>query len=84
MGTTEFTQDFSLVGNLTTYIITAAFAGDTPTTASATSTALDGTSYAACNTTQYNLNATTLGYQPSASREPYSGLLSEMEGFRFT
>jgi hypothetical protein len=67
-GVAEFAHDFPAVNNSTTvYIITATFNGDNPASATANSTAADGTSYTACTTTQYNINATTLGYKPSSN-----------------
>jgi hypothetical protein len=67
LGIADFTRDFPAINNATTTIITASFAGDNPASASAISTAADGTSYAACTTVQYNVNATTPGYQPSSN-----------------
>lgn len=58
-GIAEFTRDFPAInGNLTTYVITASFAGDNPISASANSTLLDGSIHAVCATAQHN------GYEP--------------------
>jgi hypothetical protein len=83
-GVAALTRDFPAVNNsATTYIITAAFNGDNPLSATANSTAADGTSYTACTTAQYNINATTLGYKPSSNTitltvDPHSTLATTL------
>lgn len=67
-GVAEFSGDFQAVNNsTTTYTITASFAGDNPVSASANSTALDGSCYATCTTVKYNYDATTCGYETSSN-----------------
>jgi hypothetical protein len=66
-------RDFPAVNNQnTTYTVTASFNGENPISASATSTAPDGTSYAACTTTQFSLkpssNSTVLTVTPQSSQ----------------
>jgi hypothetical protein len=52
--------------NQTVFNIVASFAGDTASTATATMTTLNGTSYNVCTTTQYN-TGTAVGYEPSSN-----------------
>jgi hypothetical protein len=72
-GSFGVTRDFPAVNNApTTYTITASFNGEDPLSASATATAPDGTSYAACTTTQFSLkpssNSTVLAVTPQSTQ----------------
>jgi hypothetical protein len=69
----SFVRDFPAVNNSpTTYTVTVSFNGEDSLSASATSTAPDGTSYAACTTTQFNLkpssNMTVLTVTPKSTQ----------------
>jgi hypothetical protein len=52
--------------NQTAYNVVASFAGDSASTAAATTTTLKGTTYAVCTTTQYNYGS-SVGYEPSSN-----------------
>jgi hypothetical protein len=72
-GSYSVTRDFPAVNNApTTYTVTASFSGEDPLSASATATAPDGTSYAACTTAQFSLkpssNSTVLTVTPQSTQ----------------
>jgi hypothetical protein len=71
-GSFGVTRDFPAVNNApTTYMVTASFNGEDPLSASATATAPDGTSYAACTTAQFffkpSRNSTVLNVTPQST-----------------